>query len=357
MRSLKAPFLSVAVLFLLGVLFGCEEKVVDHKPKPQDMRIVFYSNRTDSTEVFVMDENGSNQQRISLGGLLIGPAGRGPLWSPDKEEIAFTCFLGVGGVQAIMLINPDGSGLDTLVMCDYPKNAYLGDWSPNGNQIVYRTEEVIPPAIHSKIFVINRDGAGNIELDYGLEAGFCGNNRLVYSFFEDSIFIINTHGTGKKQLADSVISGFEDVSYYLPVGSPNGEKIACGVVLPMFGPHYALGIMNSDGSGDTLLAWESGPDGITEIEFSPNGQKILFLANNGDNSEIFVINTDGTGLDSLTGGIACADGGASWSPDGDWIVFTSKITGNKDIYKVSTDGSNTFVRLTDDPADDFNPDW
>ena len=143
----------------------------------------------------------------------------------------------------------------------------------------------------------------------------------------------------------------------MPVGSSNGEKIAFGVHLGIRSPHYALGIMNSDGFGDTLLAYElSGPHGITEIEFSPDGQKILFIPDNGDNSEILVINTDGSGLDSLTGGIACSDGGAAWSLDGNWIIFTSKRDGDKNIYKISIDG-NTLVRLTDDPADDFSADW
>jgi Tol biopolymer transport system component len=43
-----------------------------------------------------------------------------------------------------------------------------------------------------------------------------------------------------------------------------------------------------------------------------------------------------------------------YSPDGQWIVFTSNRSGNLDIWKLSTkDG--TVQRLTDDPADDWDP--
>lgn len=360
MKGLKIFFV-FGVVALFGILLGCEEAIVNHKP--QDTRIVFYSNRTDSTEVFVMDEDGLNQQRITPSGLDILPVGRAPLWRPlrpgeplHRRRIAFTCFLGGGGPPgAIILINSDGTELDTL--CVYPTYPILRDLSPSGNHILYQAADdgQVPKAV----FIINSNGTGAVKLDDGYDCRFCGNNKVVYTN-EGDIFIINTDGTGKKQLTDSLIGGFPlQVSYYMPIGSPNGEKIAFGVNIPL-DPNYALGIMNSDGSRETLLV--SGgytPEWITEIEFSPNGQRILFLTDvNGSLSgEIYVINTDGTGLDSLTGGIACADGGASWSPDGDWIVFTSNINGNKNIYKVRTDGSRTFVQLTDDPANDFNPDW
>jgi len=147
----------------------------------------------------------------------------------------------------------------------------------------------------------------------------------------------------------------------MPVASPDGSKIAFGVELVIDCLHYALGVMNSDGTGDTLLTWCSGPyHGISDIEFSPDGQKILFLADNyhnGDNSKIYIIGADGSGLTALTGDIACDRRGARWSPDGNWIVFTSNINGNMDVYKVSADGAKTLVQLTSDPADDFCPDW
>ncbi|HEX9916614.1 MAG TPA: DUF5050 domain-containing protein [candidate division Zixibacteria bacterium] len=351
MKGLRIFFL-FGVIILLGILLGCEETIVSHKP--QDQRIVFYSNRTDSTEVFVMEQDGSNQERVTPSGLNIFPVGRAPLWSPDKEEIAFACLLNLP-MPAIMLINPDGTGLDTLVL--HPGgNVLLGDWSPNENQIVYSAiPEFWMPPDPIEIFIINSDGTGNLKLDDGYQPRFCGNNKVVYTDYYGggNIFIINTDGTGKKQLTDVGVGGG---AYHMPVGSPDGRKIAFERSYSHLPSNPALGIMNSDSSGETLLV--SGlAEGIAEIEFSPNGQRILFLTDNGDNSEICVINIDGTGLDSLTGGIACGDGGASWSPDGEWIAFTSNRDGNKNIYRVSTDGRKELVQLTDNPADDFNPDW
>ena len=46
-----------------------------------------------------------------------------------------------------------------------------------------------------------------------------------------------------------------------------------------------------------------------------------------------------------------------FSPDGWWIVFeSSDADGNRDIYFSSVSGGN-ITRLTNDPADEFDPTW
>jgi Tol biopolymer transport system component len=46
----------------------------------------------------------------------------------------------------------------------------------------------------------------------------------------------------------------------------------------------------------------------------------------------------------------------AWSPDRRRIAFSSDNGENSEIYIVSTDGSGA-LRLTDDPADDYGPVW
>ncbi len=324
--------------------------------------IAFLSDRIGSTQLFVMDSDGSNQRQLTNSSLLEWwEAARSPLWSPYKQRIAFIAKLDAN-TPTILLINPDGTGLDTLVHMPL-WFALLGDWSKDENQIVCAAQYPLhePPPLYD-IYLINSDGTG-MERLIGADGlpRFCGYDRVLYSarkggFTAGNIFAINTDGTGEEQLTDTAIAGVS--YYYMPVASPDGSKIAFGVELIIDCLHYALGVMNSDGTGDTLLGGCSGPyNGISDIEFSPDGQKIVFLANNGDNSEVYVINVDGSGLTALTGDIACDRRGARWSPDGNWIVFTSNINGNMDIYKVSADDAKTLVQLTFDPADDFNPDW
>jgi Tol biopolymer transport system component len=45
-----------------------------------------------------------------------------------------------------------------------------------------------------------------------------------------------------------------------------------------------------------------------------------------------------------------------WSQDGKQIIYWSSRDGNQELYVMNADGSNQ-TRLTDNPADDVNPDW
>jgi TolB protein len=83
--------------------------------------------------------------------------------------------------------------------------------------------------------------------------------------------------------------------------------------------------MNADGSGgQTRLtrmidtgAYASSPS------WSPDGGKIAFESDrDGSDSEIYVMNADGSDVTQLTNNNA-SDGSPSWSPDGERIAFVS----------------------------------
>jgi Tol biopolymer transport system component len=90
--------------------------------------------------------------------------------------------------------------------------------------------------------------------------------------------------------------------------------------------------------------------------WSPDGSRIVFQSNRIDeNSEIYIMNADGTGLVRLT--FAPGDDQTpAWSPDGEWIVFQSHRDGNPEIYLMRPDGSGQ-VNLTNDPTEDSHPKW
>ena len=92
-------------------------------------------------------------------------------------------------------------------------------------------------------------------------------------------------------------------------------------------------------------------------KWSPDGQQIVFSADpeNSGNSDIYLINVDGSGLTQLTSN-PFYEGSPAWSPDGQRIVFTANANDNKDLYIMTKDGNN-LTRLTSDPADEFDPAW
>src|SRR2546423_8170263 len=73
--------------------------------------------------------------------------------------------------------------------------------------------------------------------------------------------------------------------------------------------------------------------------------------------EIYVINSDGTGLTRLTND-GFDDYAPHWSPDGTKIVFNKHLTGpsNNEIFVMNADGTNP-VDLTNNPGQDARPSW
>ena len=76
----------------------------------------------------------------------------------------------------------------------------------------------------------------------------------------------------------------------------------------------------------------------TDPVYSPDGLKLVFISTHDGDPEIFVMNTDGSGLRKLTDNSA-VDAAPSWSPDGGKIVFTSDRSGAFELYSMNSDGS------------------
>jgi Tol biopolymer transport system component len=179
--------------------------------------------------------------------------------------------------------------------------------------------------------------------------------------FADSgqIFLMNPDGSGLTQLTQT----FSDVYNDQPALSPDGQRVAFA---SKQGSESSLNVINSDGTGLLTLTSNRNSDD-SEPAWSPDGQQIAFvrgfdpsahgIANiSSCGSEIYVINSDGTSSTptNLTEGAGGTD--PSWSPDGALIAFATNRDDNFEIYTLEVK-SHKVVRLTETEANEVEPTW
>jgi TolB protein len=146
-----------------------------------------------------------------------------------------------------------------------------------------------------------------------------------------------------------------------PAWSPDGRKLA---FVSQRDGNSEIYVMNADGSAQENLTRQPASD--SHPSWSRDGQKLAFVSRRDGNSEIYVMNADGSGLRNLTR-TASHDLDPAWSPDGRAIAFVQRKcwAPQRDIrcrlyetylYVVNADGSG-LRRLTTQPAHLFNPSW
>lgn len=115
-------------------------------------------------------------------------------------------------------------------------------------------------------------------------------------------------------------------------------------------------LMNTDGSGLDQLTGSSGAE--RGPAWSPDGTMIAFYgaASEEGNYDIFVVNTDKTGIRNLTNSPQVDERYPTWSPDGQRLAFHSNTDGDYDLYVINLDGTG-LQALTSNDADDLGPDW
>ena len=268
------------------------------------------------------------------------------------EEIAFVSAR--SGVPQIWGILPDGSSIRQITLL--PDGACQPDWNPDHIRLVFVSPCAAKQDTYegSSLFMINADGTGLVPLptlpggDFD-PAWSPDGSSIAFTSLRDGrsgIYLLTLSDTIAVRLSNPV-----NYERY-PAWSPDGAQIAYQTTRSGF---PQIWVMDAQGkkarefsdpeSGRSLMpVWA--PD-MSIMLYVQGGSPTLLVSRQLDNPQAVELR--------VSEGFIPTEN-PSFSLDGWWIAANSTVDQNEDIYILLRNGSG-LTQLTDDPADDFDPDW
>ena len=114
-------------------------------------------------------------------------------------------------------------------------------------------------------------------------------------------------------------------------------------------------VMDTDGENQRPILEVDGDPVPLSLNWSPDGEKLIFHTHLRLNTDIYIVDGDGQNLKRLTDHEA-EDAWPDWHPSGQRIAFSTNRDGNFDIYAMTPNG-DILKKLVDDPANDLHPAW
>lgn len=271
--------------------------------------------------------------------------------------------------QSYYAMNYDGSGLERVKDLNFDGRInFSSDISPDGTKmaVIYMEDR----EFDSRIGIINAYDdelifLNDLESDvsYFYPVFSPDGSKIAYIKTSDSstkrdIYIMDSDGTNIVQVTTS--GALEENLNW----SADGSKIIFERSTKDY-KYQGIYSVNTDGTGEKLIT-DSEME-FTDPVWSPNGDKIAVVGSQFEPyyyNEVFVMNPDGTNIQKIASkeGQSIYYSGLKWSPDGTKIYFLSNRDGqpdaefgyayaSKDIFMVNADGSN-LVNITNTPQVD-----
>lgn len=253
------------------------------------------------------------------------------------------------GNPEIYTMLPDGTGLERLTFSD--ADDLSPRFSPDGSQIAFRANR---DSVRPALYLMAVDGSRQQKVvDDGrfneFPAWWPDGSRLIFdsdALGPYQLFILDLAGKLVTPLFAEVSAGDDAVAAVAPDGSSIAFQSRRDGV-------YQVYTVSATGGDLVRLTFTSARN--DHPAWSPDGLSLAFVSERGGGRDLYLMNADGTDQRPLVvgqGEIRLP----RFSPDGQWILFASDRDGDFDLYAVSLDGRE-LRRLTDDPADDYSPDW
>jgi len=272
-------------------------------------------------------------------------------------------------------MNTDGGNVQQLT--DNPHFPILdAKWSPDGSKIAVVSligDSLTYPSFRRVIFVMNADGSHRYQLtpqwfdmvdstqgkvEYGGAFGMnpvwspdsrqIAYNRLMVpeAWGNWDIFLININGTDERRITGTInltegVTGWSNDGSALwggidgyPATDSTGQAI----------PYEKMALFNLQGK--ILKSWGN-PGESWEVPIpSHDGNNIVFVFVNKDQlHDVYMINSDGSGLSRLTNGLCQYPQPVAWSSDDSRILLSCSQFNNENrlayrILLINSDGTN-----------------
>ncbi|MEQ8222871.1 MAG: DPP IV N-terminal domain-containing protein [Candidatus Eremiobacterota bacterium] len=147
-------FITVFLIIFIIALSGCQLRPLDIKDIKKQ-KIAFVSERDGNPEIYVMDENGKNQVRITNNRANEFK----PDWSPDGRTIIFASERSGPLNTDIFTVKytPTGGEKGIEQLTDFNSTDKDPSYSPTGDKIVYISSQENAP--NEELFIMNKDGS------------------------------------------------------------------------------------------------------------------------------------------------------------------------------------------------------
>ena len=154
---------------------------------PDGSQLVFVSRRYQPpdnalfSQIFTINRDGTELRRLTDG----RADDRSPSWSPDGARIAFASNR--TGSQQIYLMDPDGANLERLTN-NPDEDEGAPDWAPDGSRIVYSRES------SSELIIMNADGTDQRPLTSGFAPVWSPNGGQIVFAYQSDLWVIDVDG-------------------------------------------------------------------------------------------------------------------------------------------------------------------
>lgn len=270
---------------MVAALPSCYEIInegIDNQEKEYVItKILFMSNRDGNTEIYMMNPDGTEQQR-----LFYYPSSSEycPSWSPDGRYVLFASNM--GGFAEIYVAKADGTEVKALTKFNSSVLTWP-TWSPDGSWIAFICDKdgsrdlYIMDIYGTNVRRLTNDGVDNYSMTWRSDS-----KSIVYDTNGLGLYSVNIDGTGLNS-----ISGTNGHSG--PTFSPDDRYL--------YTQNGGIWKMNYDGTNQTNLTASHGLSSYGHVVLSPDGSELFYMAITGGNYHIFKwLNLTASGKQQLT---------------------------------------------------------